>query len=131
MNISTLTRFKFWCQKVLPLVYDDSLSYYEVLCKVVEYINNLIAEDKLIEENISELQNELAEVQEWINNYDTSYAEQIIRDTIATMIFVEINNEGYIVYNIPSEWNDITFNTTGYDIELALQPNYGHLVLSY
>ena len=131
MNISTLTRFKFWCQKVLPLVYDDSLSYYEVLCKVVEYINNLIAEDKLIEENISELQNELAEVQKWINNYDTSYAEQIIKDTIATMIFVEINNEGYIVYNIPSEWSDITFNTTGYDIELALQPDYGHLVLSY
>ena len=27
--------FKFWCQKALPLVYDDSLSYYEVLCKVV------------------------------------------------------------------------------------------------
>ena len=126
-----MRHFRFWCQSVLPLVYNDSLSYYEVLCKVVEYINNLIAEDKLIEENISELQNELAQVQEWINNYDTSYAEQIIRDTIATMIFVEINNEGYIVYNIPSEWSDTTFNTTGYDIELALQPNYGHLVLSY
>ena len=24
----------FWCQKVLPLVYDDSLSYYEFLCKL-------------------------------------------------------------------------------------------------
>lgn len=32
-------RFRFWCQKVLPLVYDDSLSYYEVLCKVVNYLN--------------------------------------------------------------------------------------------
>lgn len=31
--------FRFWCQKVLPLVYDDSLSYYELLCKVVDYLN--------------------------------------------------------------------------------------------
>ena len=33
--------FRFWCQTVLPLVYDDSLSYYELLNKVVNYLNNL------------------------------------------------------------------------------------------
>ena len=130
MNVSTLHRFKFWCQKVLPLVYDDSLSYYEVLCKVVEYINKLIDEDKLIEENITELQEELTQVQEWINNFDTSYAEQIIKDKIATMIFVEINDDGYIVYNIPEQWSDITFNTTDLDIVVSGY-DYGHLVLSY
>ena len=130
MNVSTLHRFKFWCQKVLPLVYDDSLSYYEVLCKVVEYINKLIDEDKLIEENITELQEELTQVQEWINNFDTSYAEQIIKDKIATMIFVEINDDGYIVYNIPEQWSDITFNTTELDI-VVTGYDYGHLVLSY
>lgn len=130
MMINTLTRFRFWCQKVIPLVYDDSLSYYEVLCKVVEYINNLIAEDKLIEENINELQNDMEIVQEWIENFDTSYAEQIIKDSIATMIFVEINKDGYIVYNIPTEWSDITFNTTGVDIDIS-DVEYGTLVLSY
>ena len=130
MNVSTLHRFKFWCQKVLPLVYDDSLSYYEVLCKVVEYINKLIDEDKLIEENITELQEELTQVQEWINNFDTSYAEQIIKDRIATMIFVEINDDGYVVYNIPEQWSDITFNTTDLDIVVSGY-DYGHLVLSY
>ena len=30
------------CQKVLPLVYDESLSYYEVLCKVQQKLNELI-----------------------------------------------------------------------------------------
>lgn len=130
MDISTMTRFKFWCQKVLPLVYDDSLSYYEVLCKVVDYINNLINEDKLIEENITELQEELNQVQEWINNFDTSYAEEIIKEHIATMIFVEINDDGYIVYNIPENWNDIQFRTTGLDIEID-DVEYGHLVLYY
>ena len=33
---SKVDGFRFWCQKVLPLVYDDSLSYYEILCKVVD-----------------------------------------------------------------------------------------------
>lgn len=37
----TVDEFRFWCQKVLPLVYDDSLSYYEVLCKVTKKINEL------------------------------------------------------------------------------------------
>lgn len=130
MTITTLTRFKFWCQKVIPLVYDDSLSYYEVLCKVVEYINNLIEEDRNIEQNIDELENDLKVVQEWIDNFDTSYAEKIIKDAIATMIFVEINDAGYIVYYIPEEWKDITFRTTGYDTEVA-GVDYGHLVLDY
>lgn len=130
MDITSMTKFKFWCQKVLPLVYDDSLSYYEVLCKVVDYINNLINEDRLIEENISELQSELTTVQNWINNFDTSYAEQIIKDSIVTMIFVEINNSGYIVYNIPTNWEEITFNTTGLDIAIP-DVEYGTLVLSY
>lgn len=126
-----MKHFKFWCQKVLPLVYDDSLSYYEVLCKVVDYINKLIDEDKIIEDNLAELQAELNTVTEWINNFDTSYAEQIIKDKIATMIFVEINESGYIVYNIPDNWSDITFNTTGLDINIESVTEYGHLVLSY
>lgn len=33
--------FKFFCQKVLPLVYDDSLSYYEVLCKAISKMNEI------------------------------------------------------------------------------------------
>lgn len=32
--------FRAWCQHVLPLVYDDSLSYMELLNKVIVYINN-------------------------------------------------------------------------------------------
>lgn len=126
-----LKTFKFWCQKILPLVYDDSLSYYETLCKVVEYINQLIDNDKIISEELENLKKELSEVKKWIDEFDTSYAEKIIKDSIATMIFVEITDAGYIVYNIPSEWNDITFNTTGLDIELDMQKDYGRLVLSY
>ena len=127
----TLRHFRFWCQSVLPLVYDDSLSYYEVLCKVVEYINKLIDTDKEIFEDIDELRDDLKVVQEWIDNYDTTFAEQIIEEHLATMIFVEITETGYFVYYIPDSWEEITFNTTGWDIDIPEMPNYGHLVLSY
>lgn len=35
-------RMRMWCMKVLPLVYEDSLSYYETLCKVVAKLNEVI-----------------------------------------------------------------------------------------
>lgn len=126
--------FKFWCYKVLPLVYDDSLSYYEILCKMVTYINNLIETDKLQNDEINKLKQEVQEVQNWINNFDTRFAESIIASYLATMIFVTISDEGYIIYTIPSHWENITFNTTGLDIENNIgvgNYDYGHLVLSY
>lgn len=125
-----LETFKFWCFKVLPLVYDDSLSYYEVLCKVVDYINKLIEQDKVFGDEIEKLKKDLSVVQKWIDNFDTSYAEEIIKQYIATMIFVEISDSGYIVYYIPSSWKDIVFNTTQLDIEISGY-DYGRLVLSY
>lgn len=33
---------RYWCHKILPLVYDDSLSYYEVLCKTSAKLNEVI-----------------------------------------------------------------------------------------
>lgn len=123
--------FSFWCYKVLPLVYDNSLSYYEILCKVVTYINELIKQDKIFGDELTNLLKELEKVKEWINNFDTSFIEELIKKYIATMILVEISDSGYIVYNIPESWKDIVFNTTVLDIKLDLQPEYGHLVLSY
>lgn len=73
--------FRFWCQKVLPLVYDDSLSYYELLCKVVcklnelaENQNNLSDEIKQVAQDLNDFKNQVpgmieAKVQEWLDNY--------------------------------------------------------------
>lgn len=32
----------YHCQKILPLVYDDELSYYEDLCKLTDTMNKII-----------------------------------------------------------------------------------------
>lgn len=37
-----IDNLRYWCHKILPLVYDDSLSYYEVLCKTSAKLNEVI-----------------------------------------------------------------------------------------
>ena len=54
-----------------------------------------------------------------------------IIETWVKMVFFGLTNAGYFVAYIPDSWDDITFKTTGLDIDLALEPDYGHLVLQY
>ena len=58
-NITPLHHFHFWCQKVLPLVYDDSLSYQEVLCKLTSFINTLITNEDELTQFIKNLQGDM------------------------------------------------------------------------
>ena len=68
-----LEPFKFWCQKVLPNVYDDSLSYYEYLCKLNEYLNEVIAQINTLTDNMEDYEADLTatwlETKEYIDNY--------------------------------------------------------------
>mgnify|MGYP001055010536 CR=1 FL=1 len=41
-NIKNIKDFRFWCQPIIPLVYENELSYYEVLCRVKEKLNEVI-----------------------------------------------------------------------------------------
>lgn len=127
-------KFRFWCQKVIPLVYDDSLSYYEVLCKVVDYLNHLIEDENKMLGEIEELQKAVKELQQFVDNFDENVYEvlsEVIERYIATMVFFGITDDGYWVSYIPESWDDITFYTTELDIFLPIEPEYGHLVLAY
>ena len=61
--------FRFWCQKVLPIVYDDSLSYYELLNKVVAYLNNVIADVASVEDNVGQLNESYGLLQAYVNEH--------------------------------------------------------------
>lgn len=132
------SKLRFWCNKVLPLVYDDSLSYYELLCKVVKKLNELIDNYAGYDKIIEDIKSSVDKLQEQIDNFDTSYIEKLISDKRANMIYVDISDAGYIIYNVPESWDDIQFNTTGLDIsneELGDEGHianydYGRLVLS-
>ena len=68
-NYKTLTPFRYWCQKVLPLVYDDSLSYYELLCKVVDYLNKTMEDVETLHGDVTNLHTAYEELQGYVNNY--------------------------------------------------------------
>lgn len=49
-------KFRFWVQMVLPTIYDDSLSYMELLSKVVKMLNDIADDVEAVEDNISILE---------------------------------------------------------------------------
>ena len=76
-NYKNLQPFRYWCQKVLPLVYDDSLSYYELLCKVVDYLNKTMEDVETLHGDVDNLHTAYEELQTDYNNKYASMTEWI------------------------------------------------------
>lgn len=68
MAYKKIENFRFWCQKVLPTIYDDSLSYYEVLCKIRDLINDIITNMDSLAEAIEDLDTRLDAVEDKLND---------------------------------------------------------------
>lgn len=86
-DFGELRPLKFWCQRVLPLVYDDSLSYYELLCKVVAKINELILSDNELKKTVSNITGTIEEtvskiMNEWLED---GTLKEILGDNIPFM----------------------------------------------
>lgn len=52
-----------------------------------------------------------------------------ILKAVIKQVWFGLTDDGYFCAWIPESWDDIIFNTTGYDMEIAGY-DYGHLVLS-
>jgi len=79
--------FRFWCQKVLPLVYDNSLSYYELLCKVVKYLNDVIQNSDNMNANIEALNQAFNDLQDYVNHYfDEFNMQQYVNAALDEMV---------------------------------------------
>lgn len=61
--------FRYWCHKVLPLVYDNSLSYYELLNKVVAYLNKVIESNNDLVRDLETVRTALHELEEYVEHY--------------------------------------------------------------
>lgn len=128
-------------QKVLPAVYDDSLSYYEVLAKVQCKLNEVV-------ESLSNL-NDWQEAQDAVMAQLTQMVEDFInggyRDdfdqfaqawlnenihealTKATrMVFFGLTEDGHFCAYIPSDWAFVFDTVIDYT-----DPNYGRLTIKY
>lgn len=86
---------RYYVQKVLPLVYDDSLSYYELLNKVVWKINEIIGVTEKIEEQVQGLFdiNIIEPVKEILTEWlEDGTLEDIINETLNHPAKVYINS---------------------------------------
>ena len=81
--MNKINKINVCCQKVLPLVYDESLSYYEVLCKVIQKLNELIK----INNNIrNEIHKEYVEILEAVKTVTETVASvTAMRDEVLTL----------------------------------------------
>lgn len=72
-NVKILSPFVLCCQKVIPLAFDESMSYYECLCGLYNYImNNLTPAINENADAVTELQNKFIELKSYIDNYFTN-----------------------------------------------------------
>ena len=77
MDYNSCSDFRFWCQKVLPLVYDESLSYYEVLCKLTEYIVKMFKTQESFQENLDKLGLRQEQVEQDFSTLKETVTEQL------------------------------------------------------
>lgn len=69
--------FRFWCQKVLPLVYDDSLSYYELLCKVIVKLNEVVESQNSTNSAVAETVNKLETLRQQVETMQNQFPEKV------------------------------------------------------
>jgi hypothetical protein len=91
--------FAFWLQKTQPLVYDDALSYYEVLCRISAMLNQLTKQV-----------NDLTDAQKKFIEDATKLLNQIISEWNSIVdrwnnIVTEWNSIVDRWSNIVTEWN--------------------------
>ena len=111
-------------------------------------------------EHFPEILEDLQHIDSWIENHETEYEElksfmdqiedgvlpEAVYNNLVTwlqnnafdiigemikFISVGLNDNGYIVLTFPQQWQQLIFNTTGLDINTPIQPEYGHLTISY
>lgn len=102
-NIKPISPFILFCQKVIPLAFDESMSYYECLCALTNYLYNDVT--PAVNNNadaVTELQTYVANyfknlnVQEEINNKLDEMAES---GQLAEIIAQYIQLNGVLAYD--------------------------------
>lgn len=139
---NTFGLFTFFCQKVLPAVYDDSLSYYEVVCKIAKQLNDALEAVNDLNEDTQQIYDYVKQLQEVLDQFmesgfDDYYKEQVagwiaenlkwIFDHLIRNVFFGLTKDGYFTAYIPDSWDDIVFDTGA----VYGTKEYGRLILLY
>lgn len=129
-----------YCQKVLPLVYDDSLSYYESICKLVKKMNEIIDEvnsidvDNILNRVDEKIEKELEDLYKQMDNLSSSvsgvmdnvdnalelYHNQVIRELNSTTanLTLFVNNQLNVIKKYVDSQDNAIMSELRYQIEL-------------
>ena len=106
-NIKPISPFILFCQKVIPLAFDESMSYYECLCALTNYLyNEVVPAVNNNADAVTELQNYVKnyfdnlDVQDEINNKLDEMAES---GQLADIVAQYLNLAGVLAYNNVNE----------------------------
>lgn len=104
-------KFRFWCQQVLPLCFDNSLSYYEVLNKVTHYLNETIENMSACGEDVTNMYMAYGELQEYVNTY---FSELDVEEEIERKIdgLVDDGTMNRLITPFLSKQNPVFVNST-------------------
>ena len=145
--MNTTTKLWWLCYKAIPLVFDNSLSYLEMLARLLEYVNNLkdaLKElyekvenlDEKVERYYNDLLNRLDELETTLRNYiDTEIQntkEELLEviDENNTAMMQKIQDFIDYINGLIGEVKDICFNPTNGHFEnvcIILQDIYTHM----
>ena len=141
--------FRYYVQMVLPAVYGDELSYYEVLAKVTEKLNEVIENLNKQGQNVNDLmtfynqlkarvdalENEVDAIKngEYVHLYLDSIVNWIdanlqqLVSRIVKFVCFGLSDDGHFTAYIPATWAFLSFDTVAtYD-----DPDYGKLIIQW
>lgn len=146
---ATVQRLKYWFQPVLPAVYDDSLTYYELVAKAISKLNEVIDSNNelagivgdntqaitQLKEDVALLESEFEKIKS--GGYSSLYIEALkswladnlinIVGSIVKFVWFGLSDDGHFIAYIPTSWRFLTFDMVA-DPD---SPDYGRLLLSY
>lgn len=148
-HADTVHRLQYWCQLVLPAVFDDSLSYYELVAKVVKKLNEVIDSNNELAGYVGANTRDIAQLREDVELLNSEFekvrngqyaslyieamknwiAENLINivGQIVKFVWFGLGDDGHFVAYIPTSWRFLTFDMAA-DPD---SPDYGRLLLSY
>lgn len=91
-TVSMLNTMHFYCQPILPLVYDESMSYYETLCKVVGQLNRTGETVNKLNEGLT---NEISDRQAGDAALDKRIKE--LENTSGKLHFLKVDTLGHLL----------------------------------
>lgn len=80
--------FTRYIAKTIPLAFDESMSYYECICALLEYINKTVMPDlNNVNEGLEELQSFYLQLQDYVNSYfDNLDVQEEINNKLDEMV---------------------------------------------